>query len=718
MCAARFDTSPAGTGPAGLRLERRPLDVRASVADALRAVRDERRPFALCGRWAGGGALVGSEPLKLAPAGVQALESLAVPAVPGPEGAVGGGWFGYLGYGLGAEIEEVGPPPPRPDPLPAASLAFYDHLLRLDGDGQWWFEALVDERRSDALAARRYELERRLREAPPRRGWRTEGMTLRGPGAGGHLRAVAECVERIRSGEIFQANLALRLEGTLRGSGADAFAEAMGRLEPPYGAYLGLDRGAILSFSPELFLRRRGRTVVTAPIKGTLARREGGEPDAGRATLAGSRKDAAENVMIVDLMRNDLGRVCRPGSIRASDRPAVEAHPGVWHLVSRVEGTLRDDVDDGELVRAAFPPGSVTGAPKIQATKVISALEPTGREAYTGAIGYASPVAGLELSVAIRTFEILRERLWLGAGGGVVADSDPAAELAEALAKARPLAAALGCGIKVARGETTRGGPLPPLARPLAGRRPDPAGGLLETVLVEAGRPLALDGHLARLDASARRLYGHAPPPDLELRARAAAARLAGVRGRLRIVAVAQGHGAWKVAIEAAPVSVSADTPEPVVLVPHLVPGGLGEHKWADRAPVAALEADGTAPVLVDWDGAVLEAGSANVWAVEGRRLLTPPADGRMLPGLTRARVLAAASRWGFEAREETLDLDRLRTADGILLTSSVRLVAAARLAGGEPAPSGAGAEAVAAELRGRLGGHGGHDEASRPRAA
>jgi para-aminobenzoate synthetase/4-amino-4-deoxychorismate lyase len=154
--------------------------------------------------------------------------------------------------------------------------------------------------------------------------------------------------------------------------------------------------------------------------------------------------------MIVDLMRNDLGRVCEYGSVAAPRRPTAEAHPGLWHLVSHVEGRLRAGVADGDVLRATFPPGSVTGAPKVQSLRVIAALERAGREVYTGAIGFASPIAGLELSVAIRTLEMSGGHLWLGAGGGIVADSDPRRELEEALTKARPIAAAVGSSVRVA----------------------------------------------------------------------------------------------------------------------------------------------------------------------------------------------------------------------------------------------------------------------------
>jgi para-aminobenzoate synthetase/4-amino-4-deoxychorismate lyase len=197
--------------------------------------------------------------------------------------------------------------------------------------------------------------------------------------------------------------------------------------------------------SPELFLRRAGDAVVTAPIKGTIKRPEDESmARAALATLRRSAKDAAEHVMIVDLMRNDIGRVCAYGTVEAQRVPEAEPHPGVWHLVSKVRGRLCPGVGNGDLLRATFPPGSVTGAPKVQAMHVISELEQTGREVYTGGIGFASPVAGLELNVAIRTFEQRNGRLWLGAGGGIVADSDPEHEFEEALVKAAPLAAAIG----------------------------------------------------------------------------------------------------------------------------------------------------------------------------------------------------------------------------------------------------------------------------------
>src|SRR6185503_6949766 len=268
--------------------------------------------------------------------------------------------------------------------------------------------------------------------------------------------------------------------------------------------------GAVCSLSPELFLRRSGRAVVTEPIKGTAPRvlaegREGSRADDTRAALAASVKDRAENVMIVDLMRNDLGRVCEYGSIEVAALNEPRPAPGVWHLVSTVRGTLRRDAGDSDLLRASFPPGSVTGAPKIQAMRVIAELEAGGREAYTGAIGFASPVAGLELNVAIRTLEMNGDRIWMGAGGGIVADSIAENELEECFVKARPVIAAAGARL-IEEPRVTRVAPVPALAG--GADRPDPILGVFETILIRDGVPVDLRAHLARLARSVEALYG------------------------------------------------------------------------------------------------------------------------------------------------------------------------------------------------------------------
>ena len=443
-------------------LTRVALECSLSPAQVLRLLAErEPLPFALSGKWAGGGAIVGADPLRVAAdtedpfTVLDALPTLDAgsPGAPAPPGFVGGGWFGWLGYRLAARVERIPLHPLRPVALPDFHLAYYDNVLRQTPDGRWWFEALVTAARRDALERRCRELGGLLRRPAPAPGpVHVSPLHISGGDAAHHLDAVAQCRRRIAAGEIFQANLCLRLRGETDARATDLFAAALTRLDPPYAAAFATPRGGIASLSPELFLRRRGRHIVTGPIKGTIAR--DADPAIAAAALGalrGSVKDAAEHVMIVDLMRNDLGRVCEYGSVVAPRRPTAEPHPGLWHLVSHVHGRLRPDVSDADVLRATFPPGSVTGAPKVQSLRVIAESEQAGREVYTGAVGFASPVAGLELNVAIRTLELARGQVWLGAGGGIVADSDPRTELEEALTKARPIAAAVGTSAGVER---------------------------------------------------------------------------------------------------------------------------------------------------------------------------------------------------------------------------------------------------------------------------
>jgi para-aminobenzoate synthetase / 4-amino-4-deoxychorismate lyase len=672
--AAAALTAPAGDAvvPVFACFTRARLGGAVQAADAALLVAADAHPVALIGRWAGSQALVASEPLCL---GSEDADPFAlVERVPhvadaAPE-AVGGGWFGFLGYDLGHALHGIAPTPRR---LPRASLAYYDHLLRLDAGGQWWFEALWTPRRAPALRRRREELAQRL-AAPCGRRPVTLG-TLRPVAAGwrGHRAAIEACRQRIAAGEIFQANLSIQLETEWSGDPAQLFTQLAAALVPDYGAFVAGPWGALASASPELFLRREARVVRTAPIKGTMARAgETAEDELRRHALAASSKDRAENVMIVDLMRSDLGRVCEFGSVQVEALAEPRPGPGVWHLVSEVSGALRADVRDGDLLRATFPPGSVTGAPKRQTLRVIGDLEPASRGAYTGAAGYVSPCAGLELNVAIRTFELHAERARLAVGGGITWSSDPDAEIAECVAKAAPLAAAAGGRVDLLGRDRDRSAP-PRHAPSGAELRPDAARGVFETVRIAAGKPCHLAQHLRRLATSARALYGVRLPADLELRAHVAAARVRGP-GRLRISFV---PGA-PVRIEAAPHIASRQL---VQLTPWMVPGGLGPHKWLDRRLLAELDGRGAGtPLIVDGDGSVLEVAWGNVWVMRKGRLVTPPCDGRLLAGVTRERLLAQRGVSGAERVEAPFTLAALRDAEQIFVSSALRGLVPARL--------------------------------------
>ena len=252
-----------------MRLHAIPLDCALSPTDVLRTVCDEPWPFALTGSWGGGGAIVGSNPLIVADARddpfalVDSLPSVRDHGVPGT--AIGGGWFGWLGYRLGRRIETVPAEPPRPVTLPDFHLAYYDHLLHLDPLGRWWFEALVSPDRARALKRRLADIRRRLAAGPPSTGHYVapQPFCLTSAARAHHLAAVTECRQRIIAGEIFQANICLRLETRWRGLVEELFGHAIARVAPPYGALFKTPWGGIASLSPELFLRRRGDGVTT-----------------------------------------------------------------------------------------------------------------------------------------------------------------------------------------------------------------------------------------------------------------------------------------------------------------------------------------------------------------------------------------------------------------------------------------------------------------------
>jgi len=256
--------------------------------------------------------------------------------------------------------------------------------------------------------------------------------------------AVRRVQAYISAGDIFQANLAQRFTAPLAMEPLALYQRLRERSPAPYAAFLDLGDVIIASASPERFLSLQDGYVEARPIKGTRPRGRTPEEDRALAqALVTSDKDRAENVMIVDVLRNDLGRVCRYGSVTVPELWTLETHPTVHHLVSTVTGELAPGRDALDLVLAAFPGGSITGAPKVRAMQIIAELERCPRGPYCGAIGYVSVTGAMDLSVVIRTFVIAGETVTFQVGGGMTADSDPAAEYQETLDKARALLDAL-----------------------------------------------------------------------------------------------------------------------------------------------------------------------------------------------------------------------------------------------------------------------------------
>jgi len=354
-----------------------------------------------------------------------------------------GGIAGYVGYDWGAEQERVRRPATAEPQIPDAALGLYDWVIAWDHvAGRAWIIAWTEQRlawiRARLNAAARTP-SAVLRRPPPSSV--TSNFTRRDYETG-----VAKIRDYIAAGDVYQVNLAQRFRTAFTGVPLELYRRLRARSPAPFGAYLALGDLSIASISPERFLRLDAATreAEARPIKGTRPRGATPSEDAALAeALTASEKDRAENVMIVDLLRNDLGKVCRPGSVCVPELYALESHPTVHHLVSTVTGVLPESADAFDLWRAAFPGGSVTGAPKIRAMEIIAELERARRGVYCGAIGYVSATDAMDLSIPIRTIVVHDETATFHAGAGIVWDSDPATEYAETLAKARALIDAL-----------------------------------------------------------------------------------------------------------------------------------------------------------------------------------------------------------------------------------------------------------------------------------
>ncbi len=362
-----------------------------------------------------------------------------------PSAPLAGCAVGYLGYELGRHVERLPATTGDDLGLPDLALGFFDEVTVVDHD-----RGVCERVRAEVpgvCAESRRPLGVALDPAPM-------------PAAGGsnfsrerYLAAVGAVKRYIEEGDVFQVNLAQRFASRIDVDPWSLYRHLRWENPAPFAAYLDFGGFQVLSSSPERFLRVDGRRVETRPIKGTVARSADPDEDRRRAlALARSEKDRAELAMIVDLERNDLGRVCEYGSVGVVRAQEVESYAAVHHLVATVRGELRPGADRIDLLRATFPGGSITGAPKIRAMEIIDELEPHVRGPYTGAIGYLGFDGRVDLNVAIRT--LVQRDGWCSfhVGGGIVADSEPEAEYQETLDKGRALVAALrdaGCVVSV-----------------------------------------------------------------------------------------------------------------------------------------------------------------------------------------------------------------------------------------------------------------------------
>jgi para-aminobenzoate synthetase component 1 len=508
-----------------------------------------------------------------------------------------------------------------------------------------------------------------------------------------YLSAVEAVRSYIVEGDVYQVNMSQRFQGPFAGDPFDCFAKMYAVNPAPFFAYVNAGDHQIVSTSPERFIELRNGSVETRPIKGTRPRgKTPAEDDALRTELQESTKEDAELSMIVDLLRNDIGKVCRPGSVRVSEHKRIEAYQNVYHLVSIVKGELDPGMDAVDLLRATFPGGSITGCPKIRAMEVIDELEPVRRHIYTGSIGYVGFDGAMDLSIAIRTATFTGGKVVFSVGGGIVIDSDPASEFEETLHKGRTLMNAL----DATSGDESRAStvwhdgafkPTEAASVPLDSEGLAYGFGFFETLRVQAGRPILLEAHLQRFERAWREFFEGAPPDVTWADVIAQLIQRNGLSSDVAVVKLTAAAGKptggrpspvlFASARRYSPRAVLSSQPGLGLRVyPHSRHTHLASHKtlnylfyklagdWAKRH--GADEA-----LILNPDRSVSETNTANVCCVFGDTACFPISE-HALPGTMAAEVRRLLREWGFTVEDRRLTVEDLLAADQVFLTNSV----------------------------------------------
>ena len=505
--------------------------------------------------------------------------------------------------------------------------------------------------------------------------------------------AVRCVIDYITAGDVYQVNLSQRFQVPFDGDAFALFRRLYALNPAPFFAFIQGGDHQVVSTSPERFLLQTGRRVETRPIKGTRPRGRNAVQDAIlRRELEASAKDDAELSMIVDLLRNDLGKVCRAGTVRVVEHKRIEAYQNVYHLVSRVEGELETDKNSVDLIQAAFPGGSITGCPKVRAMEIIDELEPCRRHLYCGSIGYIGFHDTMDLSIAIRTAIITGGMLHFSAGGGIVFDSDPQSEYEETLHKAHTLMAACQTGGSRERAGAVVwcNGRLQPAATACVPI--DDLGllygyGFFETIRADAGRIPLLGDHLARFNTTWQALMPGVPP-DLtwrEIIAQVLAAnRLQEGCAAVKILATRGSRQAapWDhtllVTARAYTHRLAGKKPEGLVLgtYPHPRQSPLADHKTLNylyylQAGQWAAAGGRDEALILNPDGTVSETNTATLLLINGREVVRPVSPA-VLPGVMASAACRQLAVWGFHITRRPVQSRELLAADQVLAANAL----------------------------------------------
>lgn len=616
-------------------------------------------------------------------------------------GPVEAGFFGYLSYDLKDRLERL--PRTTLDDLNLPDICFYAPSLIVVEDifekSRTLYRTVIDE----ASANRRYERFRRiLKEPPPQiQPFCGQPETFQSNfERRDYLTALEKLHEYIAAGHIYQANMSQRFSMQYSGSGFELF-ERLFKMNPaPFFAYINAGDHEIVSTSPERFLSQKGDKLETRPIKGTRKRGANAKEDqALRRELLESAKEEAELSMIVDLMRNDLGRVCEKQTVKVAEHKRVEAYENVFHLISIVTGKLAEGRDAADVIAATFPGGSITGCPKVRAMEIIDELEPTCRHLYTGAIGYISLHRTMDLSIAIRTATLTKGRIHFGVGGGIVFDSVPQAEFEETLHKGKTLmAACLGRDNTFSASHKAEDKPARVWFNgkmmdanqakiPISHAGFQYGYGFFETILAENGQPCRLEDHLERFFGSWKTLY-QCEPPQLSWReiiiSVLEANHLARQTAAVKIMTALAGDDSPPyhphLAVTTRPythrLEVLGKKGLNLGIYPHPRQSPLADHKTLNylyyfQAGKWAKANGFDEAIILNPDGSISETNTGNIFVVKGKKLIQPD-SGHVLPGIMAKSIKEVAEKEGFEVTRKVLTKEDLPAADQVWVTNAL----------------------------------------------
>ncbi|MCK5695899.1 MAG: aminodeoxychorismate synthase component I, partial [Desulfobacula sp.] len=508
-----------------------------------------------------------------------------------------------------------------------------------------------------------------------------------------YITSVNKIIDYLRAGDIYQANLSQRFEAGFSGDSYSLFLDLFERNPASFFSYIHANDHTIVSTSPERFIKQDGRYVETRPIKGTIAR--GNTPEQDRENgvkLTRSKKDDAELTMIVDLMRNDLSRATKHGSVIVKEHKRLESYENVFHLVSIVEGELEDDKTSVDLLKATFPGGSITGCPKIRSMEIIDELEPVKRHVYTGSIGYISFHDTMDLSIAIRTATISNHRVFFSVGGGIVYDSDPEKEYQETLDKGKTLMESLSNASKKDSADRVKAwvdGKIidQDQARVSATSMGFQYGaGLFETIRVEKSIIFRLEDHVSRLNRAWENLFFDTPPDitwkdviQLLIRENKFQDKLLAIK---LLVSKDEQECGKKVFLAA-----FADTYThrlemldkkglDLVTYPYPRQSPIADYKtlnylYSDQAGRFAKAHDADEAIILNPDLTISETNTASILAIKNKTVIIPESD-HVLDGVTLKSVLTILSEKGYDIQKKMIPKETFYSFPNIILTNAL----------------------------------------------